>query len=177
MKQKKIAIIGAGSVGSTTAYALMLKDVVAELILVDINEQRCRGEILDLADALPLCKTSKIRTGSAQDVQQADIIIIAAGARQQPNQERTQLLKTNKAVIKSIFETITPLAPHAIVIMVTNPVDILTYYAQQWAQLPPAQVFGTGTLLDTQRLRGILSNRLSIATQSIHAYILAEHGA
>ncbi len=176
MKHSKIAIIGAGAVGSTTAYALMLKNIAAEIILVDIDVERCKGEILDLSDALSFCEVSKIRGGTTQDAAQADIIIIAAGARQEPGQIRTELIKTNKKVIASIFEQIKPINPNAIVIMVTNPVDILTLYAQELSGLPRNQVFGSGTFLDTQRLRGLLANKFNIAEQSIHTYILGEHG-
>jgi len=172
---KKIAIIGAGAVGSSIAYALILRNVVAEIILVDIDEKRCKGEILDLSDAL-FWSTAKIKNGNAQDAAQADIIIIAAGARQKPNQPRTELIKTNQSIIAAIIEQIRPINRHAIIIIVTNPVDILTLDAQKFSGLPRNQVFGSGTFLDTQRLCGILSKKLNIAIQSIDAYILGEHG-
>ncbi len=175
MKHKKIAIIGAGAVGSTTAYALMLKNIIAEIILVDIDEERCKGEILDLSDA-SFCSTSKIHGGTAQDAAQADIIIIAAGIRQKPKQTRIELIATNRSIISAILEQIRPISLHTIIIMVTNPVDILTLDAQQSSGLPRNQVFGSGTFLDTQRLCGILAKKLNIASQSIDAYILGEHG-
>lgn len=172
---KKIAIIGAGAVGSSIAYALILRNVVAEIILVDIDEKRCKGEILDLSDTL-FWSTAKIKNGNAQDAAQADIIIIAAGARQKPNQPRTELIKTNQSIIAAIIEQIRPINRHAIIVIVTNPVDILTLDAQKFSGLPRNQVFGSGTFLDTQRLCGILSKKLNIAIQSIDAYILGEHG-
>jgi len=176
MKHKKIAIIGAGAVGSTTAYALVLKNIITEVILVDIDEKRCQGEILDLSDALSFCDASKIRSGTTQDAAQADIIIIAAGIRQKPKQTRIELITTNRSIISAILEQIRPINLHAIIIMVTNPVDILTLDAQQFSGLPRNQVFGSGTFLDTQRLCGILAKKLNITEQSISAYVLGEHG-
>jgi len=176
MKHSKIAIIGAGSVGSTTAYALLLKNIAAEIILVDVNEVRCRGEILDLSDALSFDGTSKIRLGNAQDASQADIIVIAAGKPQGPGEKRLELLKANKPIFEAIFSAIKPINPHAIVIIVTNPLDLMTHYAQSLTDLPRNQVFGTGTFLDTLRLRGIIAEKTGVACESIDAYILGEHG-
>lgn len=173
MKHSKIAIIGAGSVGSTTAYALLLKNIAAEIILVDIDESRCHGEILDLSDA---CTASKIRSGNAQDAAQADIIIIAAGKAQKPGETRLQLLEINKKIITDIFTTIKPINPAAIIIMVTNPVDPLTALAQSISGLPHHQIFGTGTFLDTLRLRSAIAEKTSVARESIHAYVIGEHG-
>jgi len=175
MKHKKIAIIGAGTVGSTTAYALILKNIIAEVILVDIDEKRCLGEILDLSDVL-FCSASQVRSGTAQDAAQADIIIITAGARQKPGKTRIELISTNRSIVSAILEQIRPINLHAIIIMVTNPVDILTLDAQQFSGLPRNQVFGSGTFLDTQRLCNLLAKKFNIAEQSIGAYILGEHG-
>ena len=176
MKQTKIAIIGAGSVGSTIAYSLMLRNIAAEISLIDVDEIRCRGEILDLSDALSFCRPSSIQAGTPEKVKDADIIIIAAGARQKPGEDRLSLLEKNKKVISSITQSIKPLNPKSIVIVVTNPVDVITFYTQQQLNLPHSRVFGSGTFLDTQRLRNLLSKRLHIAEQSIHAYMLGEHG-
>lgn len=176
MKRTKISIIGAGSVGSTIAYALLLKNLAAEIALIDIDEIRCRGEILDLSDSLSFCGPSAIHAGTAADAQDSNIIIIAAGKKQMPGQDRTDLAHANKKVIESIMESIKPLNKESIVIVVTNPVDVITRSAQQLSGLPTSQVFGTGTFLDTQRLRGALSKKIQIAEQSIHAYILGEHG-
>ncbi len=176
MKHTKISIIGAGAVGSTIAYALLLKNIAAEICLVDINEMRCRGEILDLSDALSFCGPSLIHSETTKDAGKSDIIIIAAGKRQEPGEDRIALLKANKKIIKSILEELQPINKGTILIMVTNPVDILTLYAQELLNHPRSQIFGSGTFLDTQRLRGLLSAKLNIAEQSIHAYILGEHG-
>ena len=176
MKHSKIAIIGAGFVGSTTAYALLLKKITAEIILVDINETRCRGEILDLSDALFFDGASQIRAGTAQDAAQADIIIITAGQAQKPGETRLELLNTNKSIISDIFTAIKPINPQAIIIMVSNPLDALTTLAQSLSGLPRNQVFGTGTFLDTLRLRGIIAQQVGVAATSVNAYVIGEHG-
>ena len=176
MKYAKIAIIGAGRVGSTTAYAILMRNIAAEVMLVDIAEQQCLGEVLDISDALSFSRASKVRQGTAKKAGQADIIIISAGIAQKPGQSRQELLKTNQKIIKQVIESMQPINPHAIIIMVTNPVDTLTLYAQQIAGLPKEQVFGSGTLLDTQRLRHYISQKCAIAEQSIHVYCIGEHG-
>ncbi len=176
MKHIKISIIGAGSVGSTIAYALLLKNIAAEIMLVDLNEIRCRGEILDLSDSLSFYGPSMIHAGSPEEVKNSDIVIIAAGKKQEPEQDRTTLLEDNKKIVASIMDSIQPLKKDSIVIVVTNPVDLITRYVQKITDLPTSQVFGSGTFLDTQRLRGALSKKIHIAEQSIHAYILGEHG-
>lgn len=176
MKQSKIAIVGAGVVGSTTAYTLMMRNLVSRLILVDTKETKCKGEIADLSDAITFSRTSEIMMGTLKDAGQADIIVITAGIPQKPGQLRTELLQTNYHVIKSIIEGMKPFNPEAIIIMVSNPVDVLTWVAQKYAGLPKNQIFGSGTFLDSQRLRDALSKKLSLAPQSIHLHVLGEHG-
>jgi len=176
MKHSKIAIIGAGIVGSTTAYALILKKIAAEIMLIDINEMRCHGEILDLSDAMFFNGTSQVRAGNPTDAAQADIIIIAAGKAQNPGESRLDLLKTNKSIISDIFASIKPINPQTIIIMVTNPLDPLTMLAQTLSGLPRNQVFGTGTFLDTLRLRGFIAQKIGVAPSSINAYVIGEHG-
>lgn len=176
MKQNTIAIIGAGVVGSTTAYTVMMKDGGSNVILVDINDIKCHGEVLDLSDTLSFSTISTIQAGTLQEAGQADIAIITAGIPQKPGQSRTDLLKTNHEVIRNIINGMKPLNPDMIIIVVTNPVDILTYVAQQIAGLPKHQIFGSGTFLDTQRLRNTISKKTNIAEQSIHVYVLGEHG-
>ena len=172
----KIAIIGTGAVGTTTAFALLLRNVCAEILLADINELRCQGEAMDLSDALSFSETSKITVTTVKNAGQADIIIICAGKPQKKGQPRTELLETNKAIIKQIIEQLKPINPKAVLIMVTNPVDPLTWYAQTIAGLPRQQIMGSGTLLDSQRLRNLISQKLNVAEESIHAYIIGEHG-
>jgi len=155
---------------------LMLNNIAGELLLIDIKGELCKGEIYDLSDGLPFSSTSVVQVGTLKDAAQADIIIIAAGARQKIGEKRVDLLKTNYAMVQQIVTDMKPIQPNAIIIMVTNPLDPLTLCAQKASGLDRAQVFGTGTFLDTQRLRGILSKKLNIAQQSIHAYVLGEHG-
>jgi len=176
MKHSTIAVIGAGNVGSTTAYALLLSNVTGEVILVDIDEERCKGEVLDLSDALPFCEASKVRTGTTKDAAQADIIVITAGTPQVPGQARTELVEKNAQIVSTIINQMKPINPHAIMIIVSNPVDVMTLCAQKFSGLPKDQVFGSGTLLDTQRLRGSVAKLIGFAEQSIHAYIIGEHG-
>lgn len=174
--KSKIAIIGAGAVGSTTAYALLLNNLVSQIILVDTDKNRCTGELLDLQDTLAFVHTSSVVMGRYEDARNADIIIITAGHPQKPGKGRQELLHINKTIIASIIQKLEPLDPNTILIVVTNPLDTLVYYTQQLAHLPSNQIIGTGTLLDTQRLRTILSQKISVAEQSVDAYMLGEHG-
>lgn len=176
MKQAKIAIIGAGVVGSTTAYTLILKNIASEIILVDIQDMKCKGEVDDLSDTLSFSTTSRVIVGTLQQAGQVDIVIITAGRAQKPGESRSDLLHTNYRVVADIISGMKPLNPHLVVIMVTNPVDVLTYVAQQVSGLPKNQVFGSGTLLDTQRLRHIVSDASNVAVPSISLSVLGEHG-
>lgn len=176
MQQTKISIIGAGAVGTTIAYALMLKNIPAKISLIDIDEIRCRGEILDLSDTLSVYGQAKIENGNPPKAGESDIIIIAAGERQKPGQDRQSLFAKNKEIIKSIIEKIKPINKKAIIIVVSNPVDAMSFFAQKYSGLAMGQVFGSGTFLDTQRLREQISRKLTIAERSIHAYVIGEHG-
>lgn len=176
MKHTKIAIIGAGNVGSTIAYACMLQNIGAEITLTDINNDFCLGQVIDLQDVLAFSHTSQIACSSFKDAGQSDIIIICGGAKQATDQKRTDLIQTNQKVIHHIFEQIKPIRSDAIIIMVTNPVDIMTLYAQRISNHPTHLLFGSGTYLDSQRLRGYIAQMVNIAPESIDAYMLAEHG-
>lgn len=176
MHATKIAIIGTGMVGSTTAFACMMRNIAAEILLVDINESACKGEALDLSDALSFSATAQVTQATYKQAAQADIIIIAAGAAQKPNQPRTDLLAINKKIIRSIVEALGTINPQAIIIMVTNPVDTITWYAQQIIKLPKNQIMGSSTMLDSQRLRNLIAQKIHIAEESIHLSIIGEHG-
>jgi len=176
VKHSKIAIIGAGSVGSTTAYALSLKQIAAEIVLIDTDQKRCAGEILDLSDIRGLIPTSRVKKGTIADTDDADIIVIAAGKRQNIGQSRRDLYQANKEIIRSICEHMGSIRNDAIVIMVTNPVDPLTRIAQQNLPLPEKQIFGSGTLLDSLRVRKYIGEYVSICPQSVDALVLGEHG-
>ncbi len=176
MKEYRISVIGAGAVGATTAYALLLKNISADILLVDVNESRCAGEVLDLHDILSFSKSSSIKIGTFAQAGQSDIIIICAGARQEPGQSRTELLQANKKIISGIISSMQPINDNAIIIVVTNPLDVLVRHILQQTKLPKSQIIGSGTFLDSQRLRGLIGKRLGISQQSIHAYVLGEHG-
>lgn len=176
MKQSKIAIIGAGRVGSTTAYALMLRNISAEIMLVDIKFELCKGEVDDLSDALSFSSTSSVYAASPEQAAQADIIVITAGKAQEPDQDRLELVQVNKKIVQSIVESLSPINPNACIIVVSNPVDIMTRLVQESGILPRHHIFGSGTMLDTQRLRGYIAKKANVAEQSVHVYILGEHG-
>lgn len=171
----KIAIIGSGAVGSTTAYHLILKDIASQIMLVDINQNKCRGEVEDLADVSHFAN-STVTMASLEEAGQADIAIIAAGIPQKPGQSRRDLLPVNKQIVEDIIQGMKPLNEKLILIIVTNPVDYLTYCALKISGLKDNQVFGSGTLLDSQRLRYAISQKLHINQQAIQVSILGEHG-
>lgn len=173
----KVAIIGAGNVGATTAYAIMLKNLAAEVILIDINDKKEAGEVWDIADGLCALEGGAIKTGDFADAGAADVIIITAGlGRLAEGQTRLDLFAKNKDIITSIFTAIGVLDRRTIVLVITNPVDALVAHAQKISGLPRAQVFGSGTTLDTARLRRHLSERLKVNPRNIHGYVLGEHG-
>ena len=171
-----IAIIGVGAVGSTTAYSCIVNNLAAHLILVDVDKQRCHGQVLDLSDVLPFSHTSSISLGSFADAAQADIIIITAGIAQKKGQIRDELAQANSKIVADIANKLTPIKQDAVIIVVTNPVDLITWQLHDTGLLPCTQIIGSGTFLDTQRLRVELSQLTNVADQSINAYVLGEHG-
>jgi len=173
---QKIAIIGAGAVGSTTAYTLMLKNLASQVLLIDVNEQKEEGEVLDIADGLCFVETGCVKGADFKDAANADIIILTAGAAQKPGETRLDLVNKNKAIVTSIFKSIGKIKSSAIIIVVSNPVDIITYMAQQLSGLPLNQVFGSGTGLDTARLRTAVGKHLGVYPQSVSGFVMGEHG-
>ncbi|MBA3751355.1 L-lactate dehydrogenase [Candidatus Dependentiae bacterium] len=176
MRHIRIAIIGTGAVGSTIAYTLVLKNSATEIVLIDTDTERCQGEVMDLVDVMGFSRTTKIYQGTYADAKKADIIIISAGKPQKIGESRSALLEANKAIMKSILSELRGLNVEALLMVVTNPLDSLTYYVQQWCELPRAQVFGTGTFLDSQRLKHLISSFAGVAVQSVEAFVLGEHG-
>ncbi len=176
MRQAKISIVGSGSVGSTIAYSLVLKNLVSEICLIDIDEKKCGGEVADLQDAQSFSEIKSIKLGKILDLEFSDIIIIAAGARQKPGQTRAALIDVNKTVIKSIFDQLKNLKPTCIIIMVTNPVDILTCFVQNLVNLPQSQIIGSSTLLDSLRLSSLISKKLNTEQKNIKSWVIGEHG-
>lgn len=172
-----IAILGCGDVGSTLAYTLILQPICSEVILVDPKQSLLTAQVRDLSDATHRSGSSvKIRAGTHADAGQADIVVITAGAKQKPGESRLSLLSRNLHILESIFSAMAPISPHTILLLVANPVDILTYFARKMSGLPESQVLGTGTSLDSARLRGLLAEEAEVAPSSIDAYVLGEHG-
>lgn len=175
--KKTIAVIGVGSVGSTIAHTLLISGIVQELILLDTDEKRCAGQAKDLSDmAAFLPGTPQVHKGSYEEVKNASIVIISAGKSQRPGETRLQLLDENKQVLDTIITHLTGLRKDAFVILVTNPLDILTFSLLQKLDIPRKQIFGTGTYFDSYRLKALLATHLEIDARSIEAWIVGEHG-
>jgi len=171
-----ISIVGAGNVGSAIAYALTIKNIAAEINIVDIDKERTAGQVLDIADGMSFVETGHVISSTFQNAKNSDIIIITAGAKQNPGDTRLDLVGRNKKIMKDIFTKIGKLKSNSIVLIVSNPVDVLTHYVQKITNLPPSQIIGSGTLLDTSRLKTKLSEYFKVSAQNIHAYVFGEHG-
>lgn len=174
--QKKVTIIGAGSVGATTAFALLTRGAASDVVLIDVNNEKAMGEALDIKQATPFIDNCDIHAGTYADAVGSDVVIITSGIGRKPGQSRLELVQTNVGIIKQIAGEITKVCPNAIYIIVANPVDILTYAFLKFTGLPKSQVFGTGTVLDTIRLRTRLSEIYNVNKQQVHANVLGEHG-
>ena len=173
---KKVTIIGAGSVGSTIAYTMAVNGIATEVVMIDINESKALGEALDIRQGVSFCPPISIFAGSYLDAQGSDIVILTSGIARKPGQSRLELAQVNVNVTKQIAPEIVKYAPNAIYIIVSNPVDILTYVFQKVSGLPEKQIIGSGTILDTARLRARLAEYYSINQQNVHAYVFGEHG-
>lgn len=172
----KITIIGAGSVGATIAYTLSNEDIASEIVLIDINKKKVEGEVMDIAQGTCFRDPVSIIAGEYEDAKDSDIVIITSGIARKPGQTRIELTQTNVNILKSITPEIVKAAPNAIYIIVSNPVDIMTYVFTKISGLPENQILGSGTMLDSARLRCGLSEHLNIAQKNIHAYVFGEHG-
>lgn len=175
-RNSRVVIIGAGFVGSTFAYSLMINGVVSEIVMIDVNQERLEGEVMDLNHGISFVRPVLVRAGSFADCAAADIIVITAGASQKPGETRIDLLARNAAIFKNIIEQIKAVGSHAILLIATNPVDIMTYITHQLSGFPSHRVIGSGTVLDTARFRYLLSNHCHIDASNVHAYIIGEHG-
>lgn len=172
----RVAIVGAGNVGASVAYALVLSGLASEIVLVDADLDRAVGEAMDLTHAVPFAKPTRIWAGSLAEVAGAAVTIIAAGTAQRPGETRLDLVRRNDAIFADIVPAIVAADPQGIVVVATNPVDVLTYRTIQRSGLPPGRVLGSGTILDTARFRARLAERLGLDARSVHAYIIGEHG-
>ena len=172
----RVAIVGAGFVGSTTAYALLLSGTAAEIVLIDRNERRAHGHVQDLRDAEVFSKTTRVVAGHFDDCCSADVIIITAGVSQSGQSSRLDSMNETAAILKGLVLDIARYNPHGILLIASNPVDVLTYAAWKWSGLPPNRVIGSGTSLDTSRFRRRLAEHYGVASDNVHAYVIGEHG-
>jgi L-lactate dehydrogenase len=172
----RVVIIGAGNVGSTCAYALLLNGQAAEIVLIDANKAKAEGEVMDLNHAVPLTHPAQIWAGDYKDCAGAKVVVITAGSAQRPGETRLDLLQRNAAIFESIVGGIVRYNTTAILLVATNPVDILSYATWKLSGFPPQQVIGSGTILDTARFRYLLSQYFGVDARSVHAYIIGEHG-
>ena len=172
----KVTIIGAGSVGATVAYTLVATGTVAEIVLIDVNAEKAKGEAMDILQATPYLHPAKIYYGTYEDAAGSDIVIVTSGVGRKPGQSRIDLTQTNVNILKSIAPEIVKHVPDAIYLFVANPVDVLTYVFCKITGVPSHRVIGTGTTLDSIRLRTRLSELYSVNQKRVHAYVLGEHG-
>ncbi|MEY8282391.1 L-lactate dehydrogenase [Lachnospiraceae bacterium 50-23] len=172
----KITIIGAGSVGSTIAYTLSGQDIASELVLIDINKEKVQGEVMDIEQGTCFRDPISIVAGDYEDAKDSDIVIITSGIARKPGQTRIELTQTNVNILKEITPEIVKAAPNALYIIVSNPVDIMTYVFTKISGIPENQIIGSGTVLDSARLRCGLSEHFQVAQRNIHAYVYGEHG-
>lgn len=172
----KITIIGAGSVGSTIAYTLAHDEIASEIVLIDINKEKVEGEVMDIEQGTCFRSPVSLVAGDYADAKDSDIVIITSGIARKPGQTRIELTQTNVNILKSITPQIVKKAPDAKYIIVSNPVDIMTYVFTKISGLPENQIMGSGTILDTARLRYGLSEHFKVAQGNIHAYVFGEHG-
>ncbi len=172
----KVGIVGAGFVGSTAAYAMTLNGVCSEIVFVDLNEKTSIAQAQDIIHATPFAHTVNVRAGAYADLAGAQVVVLTAGVNQKPGETRIQLLDRNAAVFKSIIPQVLANAPDTLLVVATNPVDVMTQVATRVSGLPPQRVIGSGTILDTARFRSLLGEHLGLAPRSVHAYVLGEHG-
>lgn len=172
----KIVIVGAGNVGSTFAFSLMISGLAREIVLIDKDDSLAKGECMDLNQGISFAHPTKIYAAGFESCKDADIVVITAGANQNPGQSRTDLVKSNLSLFKDLIPRITKYTNNAILLVVTNPVDILTYVTLKMSGFPSNRVIGSGTVLDTARLKYMISEYYKVDASNIHAYIIGEHG-
>jgi L-lactate dehydrogenase len=172
----RVAIIGAGNVGATFAYTLLMSGLAAEIVLIDANQRKAEGEVMDLNHAVPLAQTARIFVGDYPDCAGAAITVITAGAAQKPGETRLDLAARNVDIFRQIVPKIVEHNPNGIILVATNPVDVLSYASWKMSGLPKERVLGSGTILDTARFRFMLSQHFGVDPRSVHAYIIGEHG-
>lgn len=174
--RRKVVIVGAGDVGASFAYALAQNGIADEIVLIDARREQAEGQALDLAHGLPFCPPATIRAGDAGDYATAAVIVITAGAKQRPDESRLNLLARNAAIMRQIMDDVVAQGSEAVVVVVSNPVDILTHVALRHSGWDKGRIIGSGTVLDSSRFRYLLGQRCGVDVRNIHAYILGEHG-
>src|SRR3989344_9470032 len=173
----KIAIIGAGFVGSTAAYALFIENVCENIALIDINKEKAQGEAMDLEQGMMFKPETRIQYGDSYELcKGADIVVITAGLAQKKGETRLDLVRKNSTIFKDMIPKIIENNKDCVIVLVSNPVDIMTYLTLKYSGFPKERVFGTGTTLDTARLRYFVAENYGVSAQSVHAYMLGEHG-
>ncbi|SEH28615.1 L-lactate dehydrogenase [Magnetospirillum fulvum] len=172
----KVGIVGAGAVGSTAAYALVLQGTASDIVLVDLNTKLAEAQAQDIQHATPFAWSSRVRAGGYADLDGSQVVVLAAGAAQRPGDSRLDLLERNAAVFRQIVPAVLDNAPDAVLLVASNPVDVVTDIVARLSGLPAGRVFGSGTILDSARFRALLAEHLGISPTSVHAYVLGEHG-
>lgn len=172
----KITVIGAGCVGASIANDLMIQGIASEILLIDVNKEKAFGEAMDIYQGAPFCSPAVVHSGDYADAEGSDIVIITSGVPRKAGQSRLELAQTNVDILKEIAVQIVPVAPNAIYILVSNPVDVLTYVFHKISGLPENQIIGSGTILDTSRLQSELAKRFCISPKNVHAHVYGEHG-
>lgn len=173
---QKCGVIGVGFVGATCAYTLAVSGLFSEVVLVDMNHKKAEGEAADINHGVSFAKPCFVRAGAYADLAECGLIIIAAGANQKPGETRIELLSRNRVILSSIMEQLTAVNKGAVLLIVSNPVDVLTCMAQQLSGLPAGHVIGSGTVLDTARLKYLVGQKLGVDSRNVHAFIIGEHG-
>ena len=172
----KVAVVGSGSVGASIAFAMSIKQLCSELILIDINQDKAEGETMDINHGLPFLGQMSVRPGDYCDCADCDVIVMTAGMPRKPGETRLDLARKNVALGKEITENIMKYYNGGVILVVSNPVDVMTYMVSKWSGLPKGRVIGSGTVLDSARFRYLLSERLDIDVKNVHGYIIGEHG-
>jgi L-lactate dehydrogenase len=175
----KVGIIGSGMVGATSAYAIMMRKAASDIVLIDANEKRAVAEAHDIMHAVPFAAATDVYAGSYEDLKDAKIVVVAAGASQKPGETRLMLMERNAAIMRDIISKSASVNPNLIFLVATNPVDVITHICIDIAKefgIPPTRIIGSGTTLDTARFRSLLGNLIGVDSQNVHAYVIGEHG-
>ena len=172
----KVTVIGTGNVGATIGYSLALTGIASEIVLIDVNQGKALGEALDIQQGTPFCGNCSVYAGDFSDAAGSNIVVVTSGVARKAGQSRLELAQINVDITKSIIPQITKYAPDAIYVIVSNPVDILTYVFNKYSGIPEERIIGSGTILDTARLRARLSEYYNISQSNVHAYVFGEHG-